>query len=137
MSLNAYPDWQIPGHVIAVVPTADRTKATVRVRVGFNVKDLRILPEMGAKVAFLAEAKSQPEEAPPSGLAVPPEAILSSGGENILFVVRDNHVERRTVKLGPQAAGNQIVQSGVTAGENVAVSNLDKLSNGLEVKTEQ
>ncbi|TPN37894.1 efflux RND transporter periplasmic adaptor subunit [Mesorhizobium sp. B2-3-3] len=137
VTLNAYPDWQIPGHVIAVVPTADRTKATVRVRVGFNIKDPRILPEIGAKVAFLADAKSQPEEAPPSGVAVPSEAILSSGGENVLFVVRDDHAERRTVKLGAQAAGNQIVQSGLTAGETVAVTNLDKLSNGLNVKTEQ
>ncbi|TPK93914.1 efflux RND transporter periplasmic adaptor subunit [Mesorhizobium sp. B2-4-12] len=137
VTLNAYPDWQIPGHVIAVVPTADRTKATVRVRVGFNIKDPRILPEIGAKVAFLADAKSQPEEAPPSGVAVPSEAILSSGGENVLFVVRDDHAERRTVKLGAQAAGNQIVQSGLTAGETVAVTNLDKLSNGLKVKTEQ
>src|SRR5271165_5779260 len=122
-------DWRIPGHVIAVVPTADRSKATVRVRVGFNVKDARILPEMGARVAFLADAKPSQESAP-VGVTVPPEAVSGSGDQASLFVVQNGLVERRPVKLGARTAEGQIVLSGVSGGETIAVSDLDKLTDG-------
>ena len=63
-TLNAYPDWQIPGEVIAIIPTADRSKATVKVRVALNVKDPRIVPDMGVRVSFLEAAKPQQAEQP-------------------------------------------------------------------------
>jgi len=138
ITLNAYPDWKIPGHVVAVVPTADRSKATVKVRVGFDVKDPRILPEMGARVGFLSDAKPGAVSAAPSGVVVPAEAVVASGGQNALFVVRDdNHVERRAVKLGAKTAAGQIVLSGLSSGETVAVSDTDKLADGAKVKIEQ
>ena len=136
VTLNAYPDWQIPGHVIAVVPTADRSKATVKVRVGFNVKDPRILPEMGARVAFLADAKPSQESAP-AGVNVPLEAVSGSGDQTVLFVIRDARVERRLVKLGPRTVEGQVVLSGVSANETVAVGDLDKLKDGENVQAEQ
>jgi RND family efflux transporter MFP subunit len=136
VTLNAYADWQIPGHVIAVIPTADRTKATVRVRVGFDAKDLRILPEMGTRVTFLSDAKPGPSATAP-GVTVPSEAIIVCADQNILFVVRDGGVERRAVKLGSRTAEGQIVLSGLSGGETVAVSGLDMLTDGAKVRIEQ
>ena len=136
VTLNAYGDWQIPGHVIAVVPTADRTKATVRVRVALDAKDPRILPEMGARVGFLADAK--PDDARTSqGMIVPSGAIIASGEQNVLFVVRDGRAERRAVKLGARTAEGQIVMSGLASGETVAVSGVDKLADGEKVLVER
>ncbi len=140
ITLNAYPDWKIPGHVITVIPTADRTKATVKVRVAFNEKDERVLPEMGARVAFLADAKSDDKQShvvAPTSVTVPTEAILASGDQNVVFVVRDNRVERRAVKLGDRSTQGQFVISGLSSGETVAVSGLDKLADGTKVKFEK
>ncbi|MGP8120899.1 MAG: efflux RND transporter periplasmic adaptor subunit [Xanthobacteraceae bacterium] len=137
VTLNAYADWQIPGHVIAVIPTADRTKATVRVRVGFDAKDPRILPEMGVRVAFLSDAGPGQPAGAPGGVTVPSEAVVVSGDQNVLFVVRDGSVERRAVKLGSRAAEGQIVLSGLSGGETIAVSGLDKLTDGSKVRIEQ
>jgi multidrug efflux pump subunit AcrA (membrane-fusion protein) len=136
VTLNAYADLRIPGHVIAVVPTADRTKATVRVRVALDAKDPRILPEMGARVGFLADAK--PDDArTPQGMIVPSGAIIASGEQNVLFVVRDGRAERRAVKLGARTAEGQIVMSGLASGETVAVSGVDKLADGEKVLVEK
>ncbi|MGO9361400.1 MAG: efflux RND transporter periplasmic adaptor subunit [Xanthobacteraceae bacterium] len=136
VTLNAYADWQIPGHVIAVVPTADRSKATVKVRVGFNVKDPRILPEMGARVAFLADVK-QNQESALVGATVPLEAVSGSGDQAVLFVIRDGRVERRPVKLGSRTAEGQIILSGMSRNETVAISDIDKLTDGEMVQVEQ
>lgn len=135
-TLNAYADWQIPCHVIAVVPTADRTKASVVVRVGFNVKDERILPEMGARVSFLSEGK--PNNVPASaGVTVPTDAVVTSGGECVVFVVHDDRVERRAVKPGTQTPAGQIILSGLSSGETVALGDLTKLKDGAEIRIEQ
>jgi len=76
VTLNAYPDWQIPGHVVAVIPTADRAKATVRVRIAIDVKDSRIFPGMGARVTFLPDAKPGAKSRPqPTGVLVPPKRL--------------------------------------------------------------
>ena len=136
VTLNAYADWQIPGHAIAVVPTADRSKATLPVRVAFNSKDPRVLPEMGARVAFLADAKKA-ETTLPAGVTVLPEAVAADGDLSVLFVVQDGRAERRAVKLGARTAGGQIVLSGVSGGETVAVSGVDKLTDGVKVQIEQ
>jgi len=134
VTLNAYPDWEIPGHVIAVIPTADRTKATVKVRVGLDEKDARILPEMGARVSFLSDEKPGATQ---SGVTIPSEAVAGEGERGTVFVVRDGRIERRAVRLGSKTADGVIVLSGLTSGEAVAVGGLDKLADGAEVRVEQ
>ncbi|MBL6751790.1 MAG: efflux RND transporter periplasmic adaptor subunit [Nevskia sp.] len=135
--LNAYPDWEIPAFVIAVIPTADRSKATVKVRVGFKAKDPRILPEMGARVAFLGEAAAAGGAAP-RGVVVPDDAVQGGGqGANatgVVYVIRDGTVERRTVRLGGHGADGQTVLSGLSSGERVAAGDLGALSDGAHVR---
>jgi RND family efflux transporter MFP subunit len=137
--LNAYPDWAIPAHVIAIIPTADRAKATVKVRVGFDARDDRILPEMGVRVAFLDTPSSAPTEASSAGGAqpaflVPTDAVQASGDTGVVFVLNDDRAERRTVRLGGRVAGKQIVLSGVTAGARVATGDLSQLADGAKVR---
>jgi HlyD family secretion protein len=135
-TLNAYADWQIPAHVIAVVPTADRSKATVKVRVAIDAKDPRILPEMGTRVAFLADVK-QGQPAAPAGVMVPADAVNADGQEGVVFVVRDGRAERRAVKLGTRTPDGQIVLAGLSGGETVVVAGRDKLADGAKVRIEQ
>jgi RND family efflux transporter MFP subunit len=137
--LNAYPDWAIPAHVIAIIPTADRAKATVKVRVGFDARDDRILPEMGVRVAFLDKAPGAPAEGAQGGGAerayvVPADAVQGTGDTGVVFVVNDDRVERRTVRLGPRVADGQIVLSGLTAGARVAAGDLSLLADGAKVR---
>lgn len=140
LKLNAYPDWQIPAYVIAVIPTADRSKATVKVRVGFKSRDPRILPEMGARVSFLSDAKGSPGEAHAAGggVLLAPEAVQVGGaaGSNTgtVFVLHDDTLERRTVKLGARNDDGQTILAGLNAGERVAVGDLAKLADGAHVK---
>ncbi len=141
VKLNAYPDWEIPAEVIAVIPTADRAKATVKVRIGFKVKDARILPEMGARVSFLDDSKptnSTVTSAAPA-VVVPPEAVQAaeSGGDTgVVFVVNDKIVERRAVRLGAKTNDGQVVLSGLTAGTSVATGDLSKLSDQAKIRIE-
>ncbi len=133
--LNAYPDQPIPAYVIAIIPTADRSKATVKVRVGFRQKDARILPEMGARVAFLApKGADGPQTSGPSGLLVPAAAIVGSGDDAAVYVVKGEHVERRAVKLGARSGSDQTVLAGLTQGETVATGDLGKLAEGTKVR---
>jgi RND family efflux transporter MFP subunit len=137
--LNAYPDWDIPAHVIAIIPTADRAKATVKVRVGFDARDERILPEMGVRVAFL---DSTPQGGEPAGaasrpLVVPTNAVQASGDTGVVFVLSDDRVERRSVRLGPRIAAGQVVLSGLTAGTRIATGDLTKLMDGARVRVER
>ena len=139
IKLNAYPDWDIPGSVIATIPTADRAKATVKVRIAIGLKDPRIIPEMGARVAFLSE--SQPpapgsEKAAPIGVVIPADAVTASGSSNIVYVVHGNSVERRAVRLGGKAGTGQIVIAGLEAGNMVAIGDLSKLSDGSRIRIE-
>ncbi len=140
VKLNAYPDWEIPAEVIAVIPTADRAKATVKVRVGFKVKDPRILPEMGARVSFLDDSKPTGGDVMTAAPAVvvPPEAVQVSsdqgGDTGVVFIVNDNKVERRAVRLGAKTNDGQIILAGLTAGTNVAVGDLTLLSDQTKIK---
>lgn len=138
IKLNAYPDWSIPGEIVAVIPTADRAKATVKVRVGFKEKDPRILPEMGARVAFLSAPAQDAngKTAAPSGVIVPADAVQGSGDTGVVFVIRGDKVERRAVKLGGRSAEGQTILAGVAAGERVAVGDLGKLTDGADVSVE-
>lgn len=136
IKLNAYPDWEIPAGVIAVIPTADRSKATVKVRVAFKQRDPRILPEMGARVSFLSEAPAADAQARP-GVIVPAEAVLVNGEDGTVFIVHDGIAERRAVKLGAKTADGQLITAGLTAGEPVALGALAQLGDGVKVDVQQ
>lgn len=135
VKLNAYPDWEIPAQVITVIPTADRAKATVTVRVGFKVKDPRIVPEMGAHVAFLSPAPTQQAAGSSKAVIVPPDAVQTDdSGQAVVFVIAGNHAERRAVRLGDRNSQGQIVVAGLAAGDTVAVEGADHLKDGAGVK---
>ncbi|HEX7126580.1 MAG TPA: efflux RND transporter periplasmic adaptor subunit [Thermodesulfobacteriota bacterium] len=130
--LDAYPDWQIPATVRTVIPTADRQKATVKVRVAFDRLDPRILPDMGVKVAFLGEAPSAPAAA---GTVLVPRAALREEGETVaVFVHREGRVERRAVRLGGTRGDEREVIAGLSDGEEVVVSGIDTLRDGQQVR---
>lgn len=134
--LNAYPDWKIPCSVIAVIPTADRSKATVKVRIRIEAKDARIIPDMGVRVAFLPEDKPQDaaQAEGPRGVLIPAEAVKDDAGTSVVFVIRGETVERRAVKLG-DARGNQVqVVAGLSGGEQVAIGELAKLADGTRIE---
>jgi len=135
--LNAYPDWQIPGHVIAVIPTADRSKGTVTVRIALDQKDSRVLPEMGVRVSFLAEPTEGADSKPAVGVTVPSNAVQASGETGVVFVVRGDIVERRAVRLGASSGDNATVLSGLTAGDRVAIGDFTQLKDGAKVRVEQ
>jgi RND family efflux transporter MFP subunit len=134
-TLDAYPDWRIPGHVITPVPTADRQKATVRVRIAFEELDPRILPDMGIKVSFLAEEiAAQGEGAPASRLALAPaDAVRTEGGQSVVFVLAGESVERRAVKLAGRRGERVEVVAGLQGGERVVVEGPDELADGDRV----
>ncbi len=136
-TLNAYPDWKIPGKVIAIIPTADRGKATVKVRIGMDVKDARIVPDMGARVAFLGEARPAGEAAPKPlpGVLVPSEAIRKVGDASMAFVVKDGRLEERTLTLGQTMSNSRQVLSGLSAGDRVALATPDGAKAGDKVES--
>ena len=120
--LNAYPDWKIPSHVIAIIPTADRSKATVKVRIGLDLKDGRIVPDMGVRVSFLEDKKPAAHDQPRAeGVLVPSKAVLKQGDEDIVFVLKGQKAQRRTVTLGGTTGDSRQVLAGVIAGETVIV----------------
>ncbi len=147
--LDAYPDWQIPAHVITTVPSADRQKATVRVRIGFDSlsgpatgkaaaksapPDPRILPDMGVKVSFLKEEQAVETAAPVARVTVPKAAVRSVDGRTIVFVIKDDRVERRAIRAGTENGGKVEVLSGLSAGERVVIEGPDTLVDGERIK---
>jgi RND family efflux transporter MFP subunit len=138
--LNAYPDWQIPAHVIAVIPTADRSKGTVTVRIALDQKDARILPEMGVRVSFLAEpspAGKEPGGKAAGGVTLPANAVNGSGTTGAVFVVHGDTVERRAVRLGAGGSDGVTILSGLAAGEQVAVGDFTQLKDGAKIHAEK
>jgi RND family efflux transporter MFP subunit len=131
--LNAYPDWRIPAEVIAIVPTADRSKATVKVRIALRIKDSRIVPEMGVRVAFLEErpAATGSATAPPAPtVLVPSAAVRQDAGKDVVYVMRDGRAERRAVTLGGVFGDSKQVRAGVSAGESVIAEAPASLKDG-------
>jgi RND family efflux transporter MFP subunit len=133
--LNAYSDWKIPSHVIAIIPTADRSKATVKVRIGLDLKDSRIVPDMGVRVSFLEDKKpAAHDQPPPHGVLVPTKALLRQGDSDIVFVLREQKAQRRTVTLGGTVGDSRQVLSGVSAGEAVIVDAPAELRDNAAVR---
>ena len=120
--LNAYPDWRIPSHVIAIIPTADRSKATVKVRIGFDLKDARIVPDMGVRVSFEEKAAAgAAAQQRPRGVLVPAGALRKDGSEDVVYVLKDRRAQRRAVTLGAGSGDSRVVLGGLSPGESVIV----------------
>ncbi len=130
--LDAYPDWRIPARVITTVPTADRQKATVRVRIGFEQLDPRILPDMGVKVTFLGETTGEVRRR----LTIPRAAVRQEEGRDVVYVVSGDRLERRAITLGATSGDSVEVTAGLTAGEQVAVEGLENLKEGARVRVQ-
>jgi RND family efflux transporter MFP subunit len=136
--LDAYQDWTIPSHVINIVPTADRQKATVRVRIGFDELDPRILPDMGVKVSFMDDRAREPATtATRPAVRVPAEAIMKEGDTTFVWRVNDGSVERVAVRTGGQRNGQIEVLSGINAGDVLVGKPVDGLVEGAPVKKKQ
>lgn len=129
-TLDAYPDWKIPCKVIAIIPTADRDKSTVKVRVGFDQLDPRILPDMSVKVAFRDSGVTPASRE----VIVPKDSVLNRDGHDVVFVVHDGHVERRAVTVSDTQNDDSALSAGVMAGEKVVVDAPADLKDGMAVK---
>lgn len=139
ITLDAYPDTAFRGTVRQVVPTADRQRATVQVKVVIDDHDPRILPEMGAKVDFLEPDSARPTTgAAPAAprIRVPEAAVFVEAGATLVYLVRDGRLERRTIVAGPVSGGFREVSSGLSGGEQLMVGGGDQPQprQGLRVK---
>jgi len=138
-TLDAYPNWQIPSHVRTIIPTADRQKATVKVRITFDQLDPRILPDMGVKVGFLGD--EQPRTGASSGTAakavIPSSAVRQQDGKPNVFLVHEGKVERRAVTLGSQRGDDVEILAGVSEGDTLVAKVPENLRDGQTVVIKQ
>lgn len=132
IQLDAFPDSRFRGMVHMIVPTADRTKATVMVKVRFMDKDNRILPEMSAKVAFLSREVREDEKKPRTALNR--AAIMERNGNKSVYLIKENRVVETVVTLGEKLGDTVEVLSGVKAGDRVVLKPLEKMRNGSRIK---
>ena len=139
-TLDAYPDWHIPSHVRTIIPTADRDKGTVKVRISFDKLDPKILPDMGVKVAFLSEADSSKKakaQGPAARAIIPQAAVRVAGADSYVFAVHDGKIERRAVPLGRTISKQVEVTAGVNPGDELVVQGPDNLHDGMKVEIRQ
>jgi len=135
-TLDAYSDWRIPAEVIAIVPTADRQKATVKVRIGFLERDERVLRDMGVKVAFLGA--NMPAETPKEiqGVMIAGESLRADASGDFVWLVRDGAVEKQPVELGGQRDRPQVlIVNGLGIGDTIVRSSEAPLVAGQSIKT--
>jgi RND family efflux transporter MFP subunit len=135
IQLDALPDNRFPGAVHMIVPTADRSKASVMVKVRFAERDPRVLPEMSARVAFLEREITREEETPRT--AVNPAALVSRNGKQAVFIMQDDRVEERAVTIGGRIGDGIEVREGIKPGEKVVLNPPKKLRNGSKVKQKE
>ena len=133
-TLDAYPDAPLAAHVINIVPTADRTKATVRVRIGFEKLEPQILPDMGIKVRFLDDQPVQPVATQGPRIRVPAVAVQQVDGESYVWVVSEERVERRAVTVGPESEGTIEIRAGVISGDELVSPVVQGLVDGGKIK---
>jgi RND family efflux transporter MFP subunit len=129
--LDAYPDWKVPAHVIAIIPSADKSKATVKVRIALDQKDPRIIPQMGVRVSFLEKNGNNSKPLP--GVLVPKSAIVKRDGKSVVFVVKDGRAERTSVTAGAEFSDMQQILAGVNAGAEVVTTPPADLKDGEKV----
>jgi len=131
--LDAYPDWEIPSRVRTIIPSADRQKATVKVRISFLKLDPRILPDMGIKVTFLGAEQKKAAGANAATILIPKSAVHEENGQKIVFLVKDDKTERRAVTLGANRGSDTEVIAGVGIGDTVVVKGPENLRDGQSV----
>jgi len=140
-TLDAYPDWQVPSHVRTIIPTADRQKATVKVRISFDRLDPRILPDMGVKVAFLsAEPARSPKKTDPATAAkamIPQSAVRHDGATAYVFILQNGKLDRHAVSLGRTVGSEVEVIAGIKIGDELVVNGADNLRDGEKVSVRQ
>ncbi len=136
ITLDAYPDTAFRGTVRQVVPTADRQRATVQVKVSIIERDPRILPEMAARVDFLEPDVPRADTAAtrPPIVRVPSTAVREEGGTSIVWLVRDGRLRRRQIEAGPASGGFREVRRGLAGGELLLVGGLETPTEGLRVR---
>jgi RND family efflux transporter MFP subunit len=132
--LDAYPDWQIPSQVRTVIPTADRQKATVKVRISFLKLDPRILPDLGIKVSFLGDEPEQKNGAATPATLIPQDAVRDENGKKIVFTVKEGRLERRAVTMGGTRGTDAEIFAGISAGDTVVVKGQANLHDGETVE---
>ena len=132
-NLNAYPKWDIPSEVIAIIPTADRNKATVKVRIALLEKDERVLPDMGSRVSFLRKVENATKETPKEGVMIPLRAVSTKEGESIVQVIEGTSVEVRQVEVVEQTANYARVIKGLNSGMKVVARFDDELEDGQKI----
>jgi len=132
--LDAYPDWQIPSKVRTVIPTADRQKATVKVRISFIKLDPKILPDMGVKVTFLGDEPKKQAGAVEPVATVPTAALRDDNGSKIVYIVKDNKLERRAVKPGNPRGSDTEIFAGLTPGDLVVTKGPPDLHDGESIQ---
>jgi len=130
--LDAYPDWKIPAHVIAIIPTADRGKATVKVRIGIDAKDPRILPDMGARVSFYEDAPKTANAPPPKGVLVPVSAIVKRDGKDTVFAIDADRARAKPVTPGQSYNDLRLVE-GIGSGTRVVKQPPAEMKDGAAV----
>src|SRR5579859_5394716 len=137
-TLDAYPERELPAKVRTVIPTADRQKATVKVRIAFDKLDDTILPDMGVKVAFLSATPPPGKNAGSEARAIiPKSAVRNDGGKQIVYLVRDQKLERRAVSLGAERGSDVEILAGLVPGDKLVVGGADKLHEGQAVEVKQ
>jgi RND family efflux transporter MFP subunit len=140
-TLNAYPDWKIPAEVIAIIPTADRSKATVKVRIALKQRDGRIVPDMGVRVSFLDQTRAGASDATaapkPVGVLVPNDAVtqrpVDGKDADVVFVVTDRKVALTPVQSGEVRDGQRVILSGLAPGDIVVSAPPTTLQDGADV----
>lgn len=135
-TLDAYPDWKIPASVRTVIPTADRQKATVKVRITFDALDPKILPDMGIKVAFLEDEKAEPNADRPK-LTVKSSAVIGSSDRTYVYVYDSGTIEQREIKTGDSKNDITEILSGLSAGDKIVDNPSPRLKDGMKVKIEK
>jgi len=138
ITLDAYPDTTFRGSVRQVVPTADRQRATVQVKVTIDDHDPRILPEMGAKVDFLEPAQATAAVGAPAktSVRVPVAAVKGDGAASFVWLVREGKLTKRPVTTGPASGGFLEIRSGLSGGEQLLVGGVETPAEGMRVKTQ-
>jgi RND family efflux transporter MFP subunit len=132
--LDAYPDWEIPSRVRTIIPSADRQKATVKVRISFIQLDPRILPDMGIKVTFLGDAPSTKDATPAPAILIPQGAVREDNGKKVVYLLKSDKTERRAVTLGGNRGDDREVMAGVAVGDTVVVNGPADLHDGQNVQ---
>lgn len=135
--LDAYPDWEIPSRVRTIIPSADRQKATVKVRISFLKLDPRILPDMGIKVTFLGDEPTSKEVAATPAILIPQSAVRDDNGKKIVFLLRDDKAERRAVTPGGNRGTDTEIMAGLAVGDAVIVGAPANLRDGESVRVKK